>query len=284
MKPDTHSITASYAGNSTFAPSASSATTVTVTGPALTASTTTLTASATAVTPGANVTFNVVVAPASGTGTPTGTVSFMNGTTALAAITYDTVDFTAPSFTVAYTSMSGGANSSGAVYSYYIPTAGGYDRNSNLLTAVDSVMGQWNYTYDNLNRVVTAAAPTSQPAGVNANFAGVGAGWSYDPFGNRQSESWTGNNDTAVPGSTSATYYGNNQLSWTNVNAAGSNVTYDQAGNMTYDGKNSYLYDAEGRICALGETVNGTTILTGYIYDAGGTRVAKGSCVFGKPA
>ena len=112
---------------------------------------------------------------------------------------------------------------------------------------------------------------------MNANFAGVGAGWSYDPFGNRQSESWTGNNDTAVPGSTSATYYGNNQLSWTNVNAAGSNVTYDQAGNMTYDGKNSYLYDAEGRICALGETVNGTTILTGYIYDAGGTRVAKGS-------
>ena len=108
----THSISVSYAGNSTFASSASSATVVIVTAPALTASTATLTASATAVTPGANVTFNVVVAPASGTGTPTGTVSFMNGTTALAAISLSNG---AASYST--TSLPVGADSISAVYS-----------------------------------------------------------------------------------------------------------------------------------------------------------------------
>ena len=46
---------------------------------------------------------------------------------------------------------------------------------------------------------------------------------------------------------------------------------------MTYDGRNSYLYDAEGRVCAVAETVNGTTAINGYAYDASGTRVARGS-------
>jgi RHS repeat-associated protein len=41
---------------------------------------------------------------------------------------------------------------------------------------------------------------------------------------------------------------------------------------------NQYLYDGEGRICAVASTpVPGMTAMTGYIYDAGGTRVAKGS-------
>jgi hypothetical protein len=107
-----HSITASYAGNSTFAASASSATAVTVAAPALTASTTTLTASATTVNAGTNVTFNVAVAPASGTGTPTGTVSFMNGTTTLAAIGLS-------NGTASYstTSLPVGADSISAIYS-----------------------------------------------------------------------------------------------------------------------------------------------------------------------
>lgn len=77
-----HSITASYAGNSTFAGSTSSAATVNVA--TLIATTTKLTASATTVNAGASVTFNATVAPASGSGTPTGTVTFMDGTTTLA--------------------------------------------------------------------------------------------------------------------------------------------------------------------------------------------------------
>jgi hypothetical protein len=79
-----HSITASYAANSTFAGSTSSAVSVTVTAPVLIGTTTKLTASATTVNAGASVTFNATVTPASGSGTPTGTISFMDGTTTLA--------------------------------------------------------------------------------------------------------------------------------------------------------------------------------------------------------
>ncbi len=83
-----HSITAAYAGNATLASSTSTAVSVavTVTAPVLTATTTSLTASTSTVNVGASVTFNASVTPASGTGTPTGSVTFMDGTTALAMI------------------------------------------------------------------------------------------------------------------------------------------------------------------------------------------------------
>jgi len=43
------------------------------------------------------------------------------------------------------------------------------------------------------------------------------------------------------------------------------------------DGVNQYLYDGEGRICAVFSAgINGMTTMTGYLYDAEGTRVAKG--------
>ena len=78
-----HSITATYAGNSTFAASTSSAVPVTISSAPLTATTTELTASASTVNTGTSVTFTADVTPSSGTGTPTGTVSFMNGGTVL---------------------------------------------------------------------------------------------------------------------------------------------------------------------------------------------------------
>jgi RHS repeat-associated protein len=46
-------------------------------------------------------------------------------------------------------------------------------------------------------------------------------------------------------------------------------------GNVTYDGTNYYLYDGEGRICAEQGVYTGASV--GYIYDAEGNRVAKGS-------
>ena len=69
--------------------------------------------------------------------------------------------------------MNGGANQSSALYSYVMPLVGGYDANGNLLTAVDSVMGQWNYTYDSLNRLTGAQAPVSQPSFGSGYFAGI---------------------------------------------------------------------------------------------------------------
>jgi len=57
---------------------------------------------------------------------------------------------------------------------------------------------------------------------------------------------------------------------------------------VTYDGLNSYLYDAEGRLSTprtkalrgdpgLCAAKTAGPSLTGYVYDAAGTRVAKGS-------
>ena len=47
---------------------------------------------------------------------------------------------------------------------------------------------------------------------------------------------------------------------------------------MTNDGVNQYLYDGEGRVCAVASTpVPGFTTMTGYVYDADGNRVAKGT-------
>ena len=71
-----HSITASYGGDTNFAASVSSAVTVTVSAPAKTATTTIVMPSATQLTTGQTLTLNITVAPSSGSGTPTGTLSF----------------------------------------------------------------------------------------------------------------------------------------------------------------------------------------------------------------
>ena len=75
------------------------------------------------------------------------------------------------------------------------------------------------------------------------------------------------------PNASSATYNTSNQVTWSSLNSS-AGLTYDAAGDVTYDGLNSYLYDAEGRICAVKNSVGS---LTGYIYDAAGIRVAKGA-------
>jgi len=61
-------------------------------------------------------------------------------------------------------------------------------------------------------------------------------------------------------------------------NVAPLGYAYDQAGNVLSDNINQYLYDAEGRICAVANTpVPGMTTMTGYMYNAEGVRVAKGT-------
>jgi RHS repeat-associated protein len=52
-------------------------------------------------------------------------------------------------------------------------------------------------------------------------------------------------------------------------------LSYDGAGNVTSDGLNYYAYDGEGRLCAVENTL--VDSYTQYVYDAGGTRVAKGA-------
>jgi hypothetical protein len=76
-----NSITAKYSGDSNYAASTSAAEIVVVSTPTKTSTTASLTASATQVTTGQTLTLNASVAPTSGSGTPTGTFSFLDGTT-----------------------------------------------------------------------------------------------------------------------------------------------------------------------------------------------------------
>jgi hypothetical protein len=48
------------------------------------------------------------------------------------------------------------------IYSYLIP-AGGYAANSNIVAHSDSVMGDWAFQYDTLNRLAVAAPALNAP-------------------------------------------------------------------------------------------------------------------------
>jgi len=176
-----------------------------------------------------------------------------------------------PSFTVGVSGMSGGGTGT-PLYAYSIPSSGGYAPNGNLLSVTDSVMGSWSYSYDNLNRLALATANSGNY--MNISVAGAQLSWLYDSFGNR-----TQQNSTSVlfPSSWVA-YAANNRTTSIGVPASATGPTatfqYDAAGNVTYDGTNSYVYYGDGRLCASSSNTGG---VTQYIYDAEGSRVAKGS-------
>lgn len=197
----------------------------------------------------------------------------------LQAVSNDPTDFPNPSFIGAPSSgtLDAGANPNASgtnLYSY----SSTYDGVGNPISSADSVMGTWSpITYDSLNRL---AGATVQPAsGGSAYYC-----WGYDAFGNRTIQSIS--DQTFQVGSPSCTApsgaivsvmvanlstLNNNQLSTTSLAPGG--VTYDPAGEVLNDGVNQYLYDAEGRICAVANM----PIMTGYIYGADGSRVAKGT-------
>jgi RHS repeat-associated protein len=173
--------------------------------------------------------------------------------------------------------MTGGAG--GTFYSYQVPSGtAGYYPNGNLHQFSDSVMGTWQFNYDTLNRLTTSlnTAVTS----TSSQFANMNGCWTYDDFGNRESEAMSTTPCSNNPPQASWVHYNvsnSNRMDSTNQNTNQGTNGYDGAGDVTYDGENSYLYDAEGRLCAVNYTVSGTTSLIGYLYDASGTRVGKGS-------
>ncbi len=200
--------------------------------------------------------------------------------------------FTNPSFQGSPSggSLQGGDNSGGSqqtVYSYSITNGGGgsgYDPVGNVLNYTDSVTGTWSMTtsgggsgYDTLNRLI-AASPTAGP------YQGLTVAWSYDPFGNRTSENFSGtaSGSVGIPASTGYTFNANNQIQ---TSQGSSPPSYDASGDVTCDnynsgsgkcqGGNQYLYDAEGQVCAAFNILTGQ--MTGYVYDAEGNRVAKGN-------
>jgi len=116
--------------------------------------------------------------------------------------------------------------------------------NGNILTGNDSANGNWTYTYDDFNRLLSA------------NATGQAYTYDYDRFGNR----WHQNG----PHMSSLGFDANNRI------VSGSGVTYDPAGNVTADGLHTYTYDAENRVTAVD---GGATAR--YVYDVNGQRIRK---------
>jgi len=114
----------------------------------------------------------------------------------------------------------------GSAYTLTVPSANGYAGNGNILAANDSVNGNWSYTYDDFNRLSTAAKN------------GVGTySWAYDRFGNRWQQNLNGS------------------AQWNQTFSGGNNRmdgwSYDAAGNLRNDGIHSYSYDAENRLISV---------------------------------
>jgi RHS repeat-associated protein len=164
----------------------------------------------------------------------------------------------------------------------------GYLANGEVQNLNDSVMGNWTFGYDNLNRLISGTA-------YQGPYNGDSTCWSYDSFGNRTNQIvsnapfTTANGTLCQPASgatnlaSPATYQSaDNHMTTTPQLPNGlpsgtgtwpNNGIYDAAGNVINDGVNQYTYDAEGRVCAL----NGPQGMIGYQYDADGNRVGKGT-------
>jgi len=107
-----HSVTAVYSGDTNFSASTSAAVAVTVAAPAKVATSTSLSASAMQLTSGQSVMFTAGVAPQTGSGTPTGSIAFLDGSSQIGMGT-----LSGGSASFSSTSLSAGNHSISAAYS-----------------------------------------------------------------------------------------------------------------------------------------------------------------------
>ena len=276
-----HSITAFWPGNSNYRAAWTSAITQVVNPPptpSLTVST-----SGTPSNSGQAVTFTATISSgpqgsltfydqgvAIGTGTIAGTTATL--TTAGLSIGAHSITATwagdsnySPATSSAITQT---VNPPNLIYSYSLG-ASGYAPNGNVLSYTDSVNGAWSIPstggYDGLNRL--SAATQNPVSGGSLSYC-----WSYDSFGNRTAQV-VQSAPCSAPAATAA-YNSNNQVTWVQ-NTAPLGFQYDAAGNVVADNLNNYRYDDEGRLCAVQNQFSGG--ITGYLYDAEGTRIAKGT-------
>jgi RHS repeat-associated protein len=158
-----------------------------------------------------------------------------------------------------------GAASNGVAYTLVPPYSFSlsYAPNSNVLTANDSVNGNWTYTYDDFNRLATA----------NNSSPLQGFSYLYDSYGNRWQQALTaGTGGRAIftfNGNATATSTGNCYHAAGLTNQLDS-YCYDAAGNLLNDGQHNYTYDAENRIVSVD---NGQTGV--YTYEGSGQRIRK---------
>jgi RHS repeat-associated protein len=211
-------------------------------------------------------------APINGNTATYATSNLGDGTHSITAYLPASGDYTAAtSSPVAQTVVGGPGGNPTTVYTNSIT----YDDANRVTGYTDSIMGTWaNIGYDSLNRMIQSQNTVAPPSG--ADYAGKYLCWSYDAFGNRTAQvvqsAACPTPESSVP--QTAKYTANNQVSWVQ-DSAPNGYGYDASGDETQDSVNQYLYDGEGRVCAVENTLVGTK--TGYIYNAEGIRVAKGT-------
>jgi hypothetical protein len=180
-----HSITAVYSGDSNFSSSISAAVSVTVSTTAKTATTTSLAASTTQLTSGQSVTFTASIAPQSGSGTPTGSATFLDGQTQIGTspISAGTSSFTSTSLpagthsiTATYSGDAIYAESTSTPVSITVSTAPTPDYSLSIsglsLTVVQGSSGSLTITATPKNGFKQTLALTCSglPAGASCNF------------------------------------------------------------------------------------------------------------------
>ena len=199
--------------------------------------------------------------------------------------------FNPPSFAASQPTgrLSGGADPGASrfiAYSYRIADPSGnsgYDSAGNVTAYSDLAMGSWRMSYDSLNRLTGAQNLSTTSA--SGQYANNSVCLAYDSFGNRTTES-----EQAGPcpaqGASTFVYNADNQVSGVippgGTQPSPSPYVYERygSGTIVVDATvgNQYLYDGEDRLCAVSSpAVGGGTTMTGYVYDADGNRVAKGT-------
>jgi YD repeat-containing protein len=133
-----------------------------------------------------------------------------------------------------------------SIYSFNLTFA----PNGNVTAATDSVNGNWNYQYDQFNRLtcsnLTSNGTCASPTNGTQTYS-----YAYDRFGNR----WQQNGPyTFIAGFTGNNTANNNRMD---------GYSYDAAGNLLYDGTHYYFYDAENHLIQVDGTLGYCTAGTG---------------------
>lgn len=222
-----HSVTAVYSGDTNFSASTSAAVPVTVVAPAKVATSTSLSASATQLTSGQSVTFTAGVAPQSGSGAPTGSVAFIDGSSqiGMATLSGGSASFSSTSLSVGSHSIaatySGDSNyvaSSSAAINVTVtaPAAADYSLtiSSSALTVAKGASGTLTITVSPKNgfKQAVGLACSGLPAGANCSFNPSSVNTAGGAAATTLTVQDVGSNGTEIPARGSFTGFTNGAL------------------------------------------------------------------------
>lgn len=145
----------------------------------------------------------------------------------------------------------------GSVYSFTIPATGGYAANGDVLSVNDTANGNWTYTYDDFNRLLSA---TNSAKSLVYTYG-------YDRYSNRWQQYLAG----ACTGGTTFC------LTFDNSNRVNNgSLEYDTAGNVIQDSMHHYYYNELNQLIQVDGTLGTCSTATAcYIYFPYGKRAEK---------